>query len=151
MRPKRKYCLPVGTGLRRKTLWRVWKALARRYYQLLSGHAAIESFLHERMTGALRLESSECRWCGNGKRESRPHLLMECQAWAPQIRRLWKWVGKDRGWKHPRAPAVIKLWKEEATGAVLEFLVEASAGRWLSVARMPRVEEAGEGKVSEGE
>ena len=44
-----------------------------------------------------------------------------------------------------------RLWKEEATGAVLEFLVETSAGRWLSVARMPRVEEAGEGKVSEGE
>lgn len=30
---------------------RVWKPLAGRYYQLLSGHAVIGSFLHDRMTG----------------------------------------------------------------------------------------------------
>ena len=50
-------------------------------------------------------------------------------------------------------PAVRKLWKEKATGAVLEFLEDVSVGRWLlaRVARAPRVEEVGGGKVWGGE
>ena len=39
-----------------------------------------------------------------------------------QIKRLWKMVAKDCGWKHPRAWAVRKLWSEKATEAVLELL-----------------------------
>ena len=105
------------------------------------------------MTGPLRLESSECRWCGSGRRESRHHLFTERQALLPQIRRLWGQVGKDCGWKRPRAPAVRNLWKERATEAMLEFLEDTPVGRWLpvGVARAPREEMAGEGAVSEGE
>ena len=46
-----------------------------------------------------------------------------------------------------------KLWREGATGAVLEFLEDTSVGkRWSAgVARAPRGEEAGEGEISEGE
>ena len=36
---------------------KVRKATAQRYYQLLTGHAAIGSFLHNRMTGPQRLDS----------------------------------------------------------------------------------------------
>ena len=99
------------------------------------------------------MESSECRWCGSGKRESRHHLFTECQALIPQIRRLWKRVGKDCRWKHPKAPAVRKLWREGATTAVLEFLEDTSVGQWLlaGVVRAPRVEEVGEDEVPEGE
>ena len=134
-------------------LRRVRKPLAGRYYQLLPGHAAIGSFLHERMTGPLRLESGECRWYGSGKRESHHYIFTECQAWTVKIRRLWKRVVRDGGRKHPRAPAVRKLWREGATRAVLEFLEDTSVGRWLSAGgtRAPRVEEAGEGEASEGE
>ena len=62
-------------------------------------------------------------------------------------------VGKGCGWKHPRAPAVRKLWKEKTTEAVLEFLEDTPAGRWISagVARAPREEVVGEGAVSGGE
>ena len=74
--------------LRRIALCRVRKALAGRYYQLLSGHAAIGSFLHGRMAGPQRLESDECWWCGCGKRQMRHQLFTECRAWAPQIVRL---------------------------------------------------------------
>ena len=61
--------------------------------------------------------------------------------------------GNDRGWKHPRVPAVRKLWRGGATGAVLEFLDDTSAGRRLSagVVRAPRVDGAGEGEVPEDE
>ena len=122
VRPERRYWPPVGSGLRRQALRRVRKSLASRYYELLSDHAAIGSFLHERLTGPLRRESSECQWCDSGRRESRHHLFVECKAWTPQIHKLWKWVGKGCGWKHPKVPAVRKLWKEGATEAALEYL-----------------------------
>ena len=135
-----------------KALRRVGKSLASRYYQLLSSHAAVGAFLHERMAGPLSRESDECRHCSCGRRESRYHLFVECKAWAPRIRRLWKRVGKDCRWKHPRAPVVKKLWKEEATEAALEFLGDVRAGCWSSggIARAPRMAEGG-GEASEGE
>ena len=105
VRPERWYRPPSGPGLRRRALRWVRKSLASRYYQLLSGHAAIGSFLHNRMTGPLRSESDECQWCNSGRKESRHHLLVECKVWAPQIRRLWERVAKDCGWRHPKAPA----------------------------------------------
>ena len=43
------------SGLRRRMLRRVRKSIAQRYYQLLSGHAAIGSFLHDLMAGPQRL------------------------------------------------------------------------------------------------
>ena len=47
VRPERRCRPPAGSGLRRKALRRVRKSLASRYYQFLSGHAAIGSFLHK--------------------------------------------------------------------------------------------------------
>lgn len=38
-------------------------------------------------------------------------------------------VAKDRGWRHPRAPVMWKLWRESAMDAVLEFLAET--GSWV--------------------
>ena len=35
---------------------------------------------------------------------------------------------KDCGWKHTRAPSVRLLWKEEATGAILDFLEDMRMG-----------------------
>ena len=66
------------------------KPLASCYYQPLTGHTAIGSFLHELITGPFRVETSECRWCCSGKREPRHHRFTECEAWRPQIRRLWR-------------------------------------------------------------
>ena len=62
-------------------------------------------------------------------------------------------MAKDCGWRHPKTPAVRKLWIEGATGADLEFLEDTSVGKWWSagVGRAPRGEEAGEGEISEGE
>ena len=46
----------------------------------------------------------------------------------PQIRRLWKEIGKAHGWKHPRAPSSKWLWKEKSTKAVLTFLGSTRVG-----------------------
>lgn len=40
----------------------------------------------------------------------------------PQIRRLWKEIGKSHGWNHPRVPSVRWMWREKPTKAVLGFL-----------------------------
>ena len=96
------------------------------------GARSDSSFLHERMTGPLHLETSECRWCDTGERELRHHLFTECEAWRPQIRRLWRRIGKDPDYrrKRPRAPAVRELCRKEATEAVLEFLEDTRVGCW---------------------
>ena len=61
-----------------------------------------------------------------------------CRAWASQIRELWKRVGKDCGWEHPRAPALRWLWKDDDAGAVVEFLEGTRVGSRAS-AEMARL------------
>lgn len=82
VRPERRYC--TGPQVARVSAARLCEKsgnpLAGRYYRLLLSHAAIGSFLHERMTGPLRRESSECRWCASDKRELRHHLFTKRQA-----------------------------------------------------------------------
>ena len=107
---------------------RVRKATAQRYYQLLSGNAAIGSSLHDRMKEPQRLESDEYWWCDCGRRQMRFHLFVECRAWAPQIRELWQRVGKDCGWGHSRAPALRWLWKDDAVGMMVEYLERTRVG-----------------------
>ena len=46
----------------------------------------------------------------------------------PQIRELWRRVGKDCGWEHPRAPALRWLGKDDAVGAVVDFLENTRVG-----------------------
>ena len=122
------------------------KSLASRYYQLLTGHAAIGSFLHERMTGPLRLETSERRWCCGGRRELRHQDLHGVRGLEATDQEAVEEGKKYCGWKHPRAPAVRKLWRKEATEAVLEFLEDTRAGCWTSTrgARRP-AEDVGQG------
>ena len=61
-------------------------------------------------------------------------------------------MAKDCRWKHPKAPAVRRLWKEEdATVAVLEFLGEVRAGCWQGGRVRAPAEAEGEGLVSEGD
>ena len=89
VRPERRYVPPGGPGSRKRAMRRIRKSTTQRYYQLISGHAAIGSFLHDRMSGPQRLSSDECWWCNCGRRQSCHHLFTECRAWAPQIRVLW--------------------------------------------------------------
>ena len=63
-----------------------------------------------------------------GKQQTRHHLFTECRAWLPQIRKLWKEIGKAHGWEHPRAPSGKWLWKEKSTEAVLVFLKSTRVG-----------------------
>ena len=58
-----------------------------------------------------------------------------CRAWAMQIRKLWRSVGKACEWKHPRAPAVRLLFQDErATPVVLAFLRGTKIGRMVTLA-----------------
>ena len=67
-------------------------------------------------------------------RETRHHLLVKCRAWATPIEELWRSVGRDCEWKHPRAPTVRVLFQEErATPAVLAFLRDTKVGRMVTL------------------
>ena len=55
-------------------------------------------------------------------------MFVECRAWASQIRELCKKIGKGCGWEHPRAPALRWFWKDDAVGAVVDFLETTRVG-----------------------
>lgn len=80
VRPERRYVPPGGGGFRKRALRQVQKATAQRYCQLLTGHAAIGSFLHDRMTGSQRLEPDICWWRNCGRSQPRYHLFVDCRA-----------------------------------------------------------------------
>ena len=67
------------------------------------------------------------------------------RAWAAQVKKLWRSVGKVCEWKHPRAPSVRLLFQDErATPAVLTFLRETKVGRVVILAPLLEAEEWGE-------
>ena len=81
-----------------------------------------------------KLPSDRCWWCGRDERQTRHHLFVNCEAWRPQIQELWKEVGKRCGWKHPRAPRMALLFKDErATKAVLSFLRKTRDGQMITI------------------
>ena len=100
VRAERRYRPPTRRGLQREQLRRTRKAPTSCYYQLLSGHAAIGTYPHDKVHEA---DTNECWWC-NGEPQSRYHLSTGCGARAPQAIRMWKDRGKVCGWNLPRAP-----------------------------------------------
>ena len=79
----RRYRPPKG-GKMRKALGKTKKELASRFYQLLSGHAAVAE--HLRRVG--QAESESCFWCGSGAVQTRHHLFVVCRRWKPEIKKL---------------------------------------------------------------
>ena len=61
---------------------------------------------------------------------------------------MWKKIGEECRWKHPRAPSIKHLWKDKATDAGLEFLRDTRM-RYLVTARRLSREEEGEGEENE--
>ena len=121
--PKHRYRPPPG-GRLRSELRVVRKELAGRYYQLLTGHAAVATHLKRIGQSA----SDECWWCGSGERQTRLHLFTQCRRWTPEIRRLWQRVNAESG--SYRAPSVRRPFNEpQATEAVLDFLRTTRVGR----------------------
>ena len=95
-----------------------------------------------------KLSSDKCWWCGQDERQTRHHLFVNCMAWELQTKELWKYVGYHCGWKHPRAPRVALLFRDErATKAVLSFLRKTKVGQVVTIS--PR-DEAGEEGGEEG-
>jgi len=116
---RREYLPPRKPGLR-SHLRREWKAVAARYYQLLTGHALIAPFMKERLK---KVNSDQFWWCRSSRRQTREHLFKECAAWKAHINRLWRQVGRKLGWRHPRMIKVFCFLREEKiTPDVLQFL-----------------------------
>ena len=78
----------------RKALNRTRKEVASRYYQLLSGRAAVA----EHIFRVNQAPNNLCFWCGSGERQTRHHLLVKCRRWGPEIKRMWQRVKLDSRW-----------------------------------------------------
>src|SRR3977135_3008514 len=128
-RQRRAYIPQPGRGMR-AALRGERKALASRYYQLLTGHAITAPYMCEKLK---KIESSQSWWCDSGARQTRHHLFCECRAFRPQIVKLWKAVGEALGWKRwrrKRMNIADLFYREETTEAVLEFLRTTGVGMY---------------------
>ena len=122
---RRRYRPPKG-GKMRKELGRCPKELAGRFYQLMSGHAAVA----EHLVRVGQADSDTCFWCGSGERQTRHHLFIRCKRWMPEIRELWQKVRAETG--EGGAPSVRKLFGGKNTKAILEFLEKTRVGKMPS-------------------
>ena len=102
------------------------KALAARFIQLKTGHAAIGPYL-QRIQAR---DSPECLGCGE-PRETVPHLLFECREWTSQRRaflRALQRVGTPVPTLAEAYPAGRILGDRRATLAILGFLRDTTIG-----------------------
>lgn len=109
--PRRKYRPLPGKSLRRKLLRRTPRSVASRYYQLLSGHAAVGPYLRDR---ARKTDDVRCWWCGGGKQQTRPPSLHGVQGLATSDREV-----VEGHWEGPRAEAPEgPIWQGAVEGKV---------------------------------
>ena len=122
---KHHYISPKGPKLR-KELRHERKAFAGRCYQLLSRRAATGDYLCNKIH---KPSSDKCWWCGQDESQTRHHLFVNCAAWKPQIKELWKDVGYLRRCEHLRAPRMVLHFDDErVTKAVLSILRKTKVG-----------------------
>ena len=107
----------------RKELGKTRKELASRFYQLLSGHAAVAEHLYR----IGQTESDRCFFCGSGAVQTRHHLFVVCRRWKPEIKKLWQMVRVETG--HGGAPSIRRLFGDKRNvKAILEFLDKTKVG-----------------------
>ena len=110
----RRYRPPPERGLRRQHLRSVRKEFSGRFYQFLSGRAAIGPYLHDKIH---KIDSDRCWWCDTGERQPRSNLVARCPAWAGQARVMWRRIAKMCEWKTLRAPAVRLMFDARCSGS----------------------------------
>ena len=116
------------------------KAIASRYYQLKTGHAATGTYL-QRIKAQ---EDSACRWC-QAPNETVSHGMFECRQWQTQRRKLKGNLIRARV-QYPSADEdhpegrLFGDWK--ATKAILAFIASTEVGmrhgEWLQAAERAR-------------
>ena len=151
LKGRRGYKRPGKVGIR-EALRRALRGVATRFFQLLSGHAPIASFLHDRWR---TMDTDKCWWCDTDARQTRHHLFTECQRWETEIREMWRDYGEARGWKRPRIVAMEDFFADEAAvaekdsegkvtmGPLLRFLESTHVGKWWKPPPPPDDEDGG--------
>ena len=117
------------------------KRLAKRFYQLKTGHCSTGEYLH---WTKFRL-TAQCWWRPHPK-QTREHLLKGCPRWRKEQRMLWKEVWKETG-KGRRWWKAHELFADQrCSRVVLDFLASTEVGKTV-----PAVEEDTRSEVSEWE
>jgi hypothetical protein len=100
------------------------KRLARRFYQLKTGHCLTGQYLQ----GIGSSPSAECGWCSY-KMQTREHLFKNCPRWKPQQRILWAKVRKFTGRGKSRFRLRDRFADERCARPILDFLRSTKVGR----------------------
>ena len=127
------------------------KSLARRYYQLKTGHAPIGAYLHR----IKARDSPACLGCSRGTKTVK-HLLTSCRQWCHQRDKLYATLAKE-GVEAPKdseqCPEARLFQDPKATNALLVFIGairEQEDGR-QAVEQAYRTDEWGIEALDEGE
>ena len=97
----RRYWPPKGSGIR-PSLQKERKEVTGRYFQLLSGHELIGSYLERTRT----ISSSAFWWRGSGRQQSRHHLFVQFRARPPGNESCGGASGRPAGGSiHERKPS----------------------------------------------
>ena len=106
------------------------KGIARRFYQLKTGHALIGTYLHWR---TLRADNT-CWWCTENTPQNLHHLFKRCSKWQEQQKTLWRDIreatkdppGRQLTERDPM-PKVFNDWR--CSKPILNFLAHTDVGR----------------------
>ena len=79
-RPSERVEPPRGRGLRRRLLRRAPKSIAGRYYELLSGYAAIGPYLRDNIR---KTDDDRFWWCGGGNKQKHQGRVHQCEKGGP--------------------------------------------------------------------
>ena len=106
------------------------KRLARRFYQMKTGHCLTGQYL----AWTTRRPDATCWWC-QYKIQTREHLFKNCPQWKSQQRTLWSTVlettrklpGPTRGRTHTNIAELLA--DERCSQAVIQFLATTDVGK----------------------
>jgi hypothetical protein len=103
------------------------KPLARRFYQLKTGHAITASYLYR----IKRSSTENCWWC-NAAKQDIDHLFFECRKWVKQRRTLYSDLAREKI-ERPRMsedrPKNRLFNTPKAVKPILDFLKATDIGR----------------------
>ena len=118
------------------------KGIAKRYYQLKTGHALIGTYPPWR---TLR-ESDTCWWCSEDTPQNLHHLFKWCPKWKEQQRTLWKGVQEATKERHQitEHDPMLKVFADwRCSQAILNFLAHTEVGRGYPRPPAGEADEAG--------
>lgn len=106
-----------------------WKALASRYFQLKSGHAFTNEFLHR----IGKSDNNKCSFCSEASPQTVKHLMLECRKWRREREKMMIEIKKSGSHLNRKNIRIQDLFADhKATVGLLKFLKTTRIGRCVN-------------------